>query len=195
MEWKAFVGEDEVIRMNAELAMNRDFTLKDIENLPDGVRAEVIDGQIFYFAAPSEIHQRLLGNLYFRVREYVKMNAGACKVYVAPFAVRLIEDEKNYMEPDMVIICDRDKIKEDGCHGTPDFIIEVISKSTKARDYGLKTMKYREAGVKEYWIVDPIREIVLTYWFEDETLNTIYGINDEIESRLFVGLKINVMEE
>lgn len=195
MAWQAFVGEDEVIRMNVELAIRRDFTMEDIKDLPEGVRAELIDGQIFYFAAPKEIHQRLLGNLYFGIREYVKKNEGTCKVYMAPFAVNLSEDGKNYLEPDMIVVCDKNKIKEDGCYGTPDFVIEIISKSTKARDYGIKTLKYRNSGVKEYWIVDPVREIVLTYWFEDETFNTIYGINDEIESKLFPGLTVNAMKE
>ena len=103
----------------------------------------------------------------YMIKEYVKKNEGTCKVYMAPFAVNLSEDGKNYLEPDMIVVCDKNKIKEDGCYGTPDFVIEIISKSTKARDYGIKTLKYRNSGVKEYWIVDPVREIVLTYWFED----------------------------
>ncbi len=190
----AFVGEEEVMKMNTELANRRDFTVEDIENLPDGVRAELIDGQIFYFASPKEIHQRIGGELFYRIRDYIEKNKGTCKVYYAPFAVKLVEDGKNYLEPDMVVICDKKKIESDGCHGAPDVVIEVISKSTKKRDYGIKMLKYRTAGVKEYWIVDPIREVVMVYWFEDETKNEIYSIYDQIEFHLFPGLKVQILE-
>ena len=195
MEMQAFVGEEKIMKMNAELAMRRDFTVEDIENLPEGVRAELIDGQIFYFAAPKVIHQRLSKIIFMKIANYIEANNGTCEVLYAPVAVRLVEDGKNQLEPDIVVICNADLLELDGCHGAPDWVIEVISKSTKARDYGIKMVKYREAGVKEYWIVDPEREIVLVYWFEDEKLNTIYGFCDEIESRLFPGLKVTLTEK
>lgn len=195
MEMQAFVGEEKVMKMNAEFAMRRDFTVEDIENLPEGVRAELIDGQIFYFATPKVIHQRLSKIIFMKIANYIEANNGTCEVLYAPVAVRLVEDGKNHLEPDIVVICNSDLLELDGCHGAPDWVIEVISKSTKARDYGIKMVKYREAGVKEYWIVDPEREIVLVYWFEDEKLNTIYGFCDEIESRLFPGLKVTLTEK
>ena len=195
MEMQAFVGEEKIMKMNAELAMRRDFTVEDIENLPEGVRAELIDGQIFYFAAPKLVHQSIIGDLYFKIRSYIENNSGRCSVFDSPVSVRLVEDGKNHLEPDIIVICNSDLLELDGCHGAPDWVIEVISKSTKARDYGIKMVKYREAGVKEYWIVDPEREIVLVYWFEDEKLNTIYGFCDEIESRLFPGLKVTLTEK
>ena len=69
----------------------------------------------------------------------------------------------NYLEPDILVVCDENKLSEDGCHGAPDLIVEVASQSTKKRDYGIKLLKYRTAGVKEYWIVDPMRETVMVY--------------------------------
>ena len=195
MEMQAFVGEEKVMKMNAELAMRRDFTVEDIDNLPEGVRAELIDGQIFYFAAPKVIHQDLIGDLYFVIRNYIQSNKGKCKVNFAPVAVKLVEDGKNYLEPDLIVVCDQDKVRGDGCYGAPDMVVEVVSKSTSRRDYGIKMLKYRTAGVKEYWIVDPIRETVMVYWFEDETKNALYGWKEEIESRLFPGLKVTLTEK
>ena len=191
---RTFVGEDEVIKMNAELAARRDFTVEDIENLPDGVRAELIDGQIFYFASPRTIHQRLQMKLVYELYHYVDTNHGKCEVYVDPLSVRLVDDGKNYLEPDIVVICDSDVLEDDGCHGAPDLVIEIVSKSTSKRDYGIKMLKYRTAGVKEYWIVDPIKETVMVFWFEDETQNELYSLYDEIEFHLFPGLKVKLGE-
>lgn len=195
MDVKTLVGEDEVIKMNAEMASKNDFTLTYIENLPENIRAELIDGQIFYLAAPQLIHQELIGDLYFQIRSYIEAQAGNCKIYVAPVSVRLSEDDKNYLEPDIIVICDSTKLKEDGCHGAPDLIIEVASKSTQKRDYGLKMAKYRSAGVKEYWVIDPQRQTIMVYWFENETMNELHGIHDEVEFHLFPGLKVTLADK
>lgn len=120
---QAFVGEDEVMKMNAELAERRDFTVEDIENLPESVRAELIDGQIFFHAAPKLIHQDLAGKLYRKLWDYVDENDGKCRVYFAPVAVKLVEDGRNYLEPDLIVVCDEEKLDEDGCHGAPDLVI------------------------------------------------------------------------
>ena len=189
---RTFVGEEEVMKMNAELAMRRDFTVEDIENLPDGVRAELIDGQIFYFAAPMTVHQKLQAELFYTLLHHVKTNEGKCNVFVAPLAVKLVNDGRNHLEPDIVVICDSDHIQDDGCHGAPDLVIEIVSKSTSKRDYGIKMLKYRTAGVREYWIVDPIKETVMVFWFEDETQNELYSLHDEIEFHLFPGLKVKL---
>lgn len=191
---QAFVGEDEIMKMNAELAVRRDFTVEDIENLPEGVRAELIDGQIFYFASPKTVHQRLLRNLSHKIHSHILENDGKCEMFFAPMAVKLVEDHKNYLEPDIIVVCEPDKIQADGCHGAPDLVIEIVSKSTRKRDYGIKVLKYRTAGVKEYWGVDPVKETVMVWWFEDESKNCLYGMRDEIEFHLFPGLKVQLME-
>lgn len=194
MKILASVGEKEVMEMNAELAERKDFTVEDIKNLPEDVRVELIDGQIFFLACPKVIHQRLLGDLYYEIRNYISEHEGTCKVFVAPVMVCLVEDNKNYLEPDVIVVCDPEKIQEDGCHGAPDLIIEIASKSTSRRDYGIKMLKYRTAGVKEYWIVDPHKETVMVYWFEDEEKNFLYGFEEEIEFHLFPGLTVKLIQ-
>ena len=192
MDMQAFVREEEVMKMNMELAEKRDFTVDFIENLPDGVRAELIDGRVFYFAAPTTKHQRLAGELYFAIRQYISKNRGTCEVFFSPIGVKLAEDNKNHLEPDIIVVCDSDKMKEDGCHGAPDLVIEIAPKSTSRRDYGIKMLKYRTAGVKEYWIVDPVKETVMVFWFEDEEQNYLYSIRDEIEFHIFPDLIVKL---
>lgn len=192
---QAFVGEEEAMKMNAELANRRDFTVEDMEKLPGDVRAELIDGRLFFMATPKAIHQRLLAKLSFELQMHIQKNGGDCEVFFAPFAVRLADENKNHLEPDIMVICDPDKIKEDGCHGAPDLIIEVTSESTGKKDYGIKMLKYRTAGVKEYWIVDPVKNTIMVYWFEDEAQNSLYGLQEEIEFHMFPGLKVKLAEE
>lgn len=89
------------------LAQNRIFTIEDIYNLPEGERAELIDGQIYMMAPPSRRHQEIIGSLYRKIADYIDMKRGACKVYLAPFAVFLNNNNVNYVEPDISIICDK----------------------------------------------------------------------------------------
>ena len=130
------------------------YTVDDIYALPDGERAELIDGQIYYMSPPSRKHQRILGEIYAVIREYIKNNNGSCEVDIAPFAVFLNENDLNYVEPDISVICDRDKLTDKGCAGAPDWIIEIVSPSSRTMDYYKKLFKYRTAGVCEYWIID-----------------------------------------
>ena len=192
---QTFVGEEEVMKMNAELAERDDFTVKDVENLPEGVRAEVIDGRIFYFASPKLIHQRLSREFAWKLINHVKSHGGFCEVLYAPIAVYLAEDGRNHLEPDVIVVCDPKKLEEDGCHGAPDLVIEIVSESTKKRDYGIKMLKYRTAGVREYWIVDPNAETVMVYWFEDEAQNCQYRWSEEITFHLFPELYVKLTED
>ncbi len=184
------VGEDEVMKMNAALAENRDYTAEYLEALPEDVRAEVIDGQIFYFAAPKIVHQRIICELSFSLMRHIKGKHGDCEVLFAPVAVRLDCDNKTSLEPDIIVVCDKDKLNEDACCGAPDLVIEVASKSTRKRDYGLKLKKYRMAGVREYWIVEPDRQTVLVNCFEDEEQTCLYSFEDEITFHLFPELSV-----
>ena len=99
---------------------------------------------------------RVIGN-------YVESNGGKCEVYAAPFAVFLNKDDINYIEPDISIICDLSKLDEKGCHGAPDWIIEIVSPGNKAMDYFTKLFKYRNANVREYWIVDAQSKYIHVY--------------------------------
>lgn len=130
------------------------YTIKDIYALPDRQRAELIDGNIYMMAPPTTRHQRIVGALYTQIYNYLKGNRGKCEVIPSPFAV-FLNDEKNYVEPDISVICDPDKIDDDGCHGAPDWIVEIVSPGSRRMDYMIKLFKYRSAGVREYWIVDP----------------------------------------
>lgn len=170
-------------------------TIDDIYNLPEGERAELINGQIYYMAPPSTAHQRTLSFLHLEIGNHIRNNDGSCEVFPAPFAVFLqAEDEKsntNYLEPDISVICDKDKVNSKGCNGAPDWIIEIVSPSSKSMDYYTKLSLYREAGVREYWIVDPLRQIILVYDMEHGDSPVIHFFNDSIPVRIYPGFSID----
>lgn len=145
----------------------KDYTIADIEALPEGERAELIDGELFRMDAPSWTHQDMLMQIAFEISLYIKKNNGNCKVLPAPFAVYIKKDKYNYVEPDISVICDEGKKSEKGCQGAPDWTIEILSPSSVKMDCERKVKLYREAGVREYWIVDPETETVMVYNFED----------------------------
>lgn len=133
------------------------YTIEDIYALPDGVRAELVDGKIYYMASPGRMHQKISNRLNQSILNYIDSNGGKCEVYAAPFAVFLEKNDTTYFEPDISVICDTSKLDEKGCHGAPDWIIEIVSPGNKAMDYFTKLMKYQAAGVREYWIVDHVK--------------------------------------
>lgn len=167
------------------------YTVDDIYALPDGERAELIDGKIYYMAPPSTRHQRLLNFINTEINIYIRENKGECEVFPAPFAVFLNQDDENYVEPDISVICDKDKITDKGCNGTPDWIIEIVSPGNKPMDYFTKLFKYRTAGVREYWIVDPTKEMVTAYRFEKETMEQ-YSFGEDVPVGIYEGFSINV---
>ena len=114
------------------------YTTEDIFALPEGERAELIDGRLYNMAPPSRIHQEILMELSATLRDYIRKNTGNCKVYPAPFAVFLGEDNKNYVEPDISVICDKNKLTDKGCNGAPDFVIEIVSPGSRKMDYSTK---------------------------------------------------------
>lgn len=169
----------------------KSYTIEDIYALPEGERAELIDGKIYYMAPPSTRHQRLVHFFDREIGNYIQSHEGECEVLPAPFAVFLNKDNKNYVEPDISIICDKDKITDKGCHGAPDWIIEIISPRNKEMDYFKKLFKYQAAGVREYWIVDPTKEIVMVYRFEKETMEE-YSFGEDIPVGIYDGFSIKV---
>ena len=172
-----------------ELAVTH--TIEDIYDLPDGERAELIDGKIYYMAPPSRKHQDIVGELFGTIREYIKSNYGSCKPYMAPFAVFLNADDRNYVEPDISVICDKNKLNDKGCVGAPEWIIEVVSPSSRSIDYTTKLFKYRTAGVREYWIVDPDKNRVMVYTFDVDGMNE-YSFTDNIPVAIYPGFSINL---
>lgn len=167
------------------------YTIDDIYALPDGQRAELIDGKIYYMAPPSRTHQKISGKLHQAIANYIDSKGGECEVYAAPFAVFLNKDDINYVEPDISVICDLHKLDDKGCHGAPDWIIEIISPGNKPMDYFTKLFKYRTAGVREYWIVDPTKEMVMVYRFEKETMEE-YPFGENVPAEIYEDLSIRV---
>ncbi len=151
------------------LAQAKIYTEEDYYNLPENVRAELIEGNLIYNqAAPSRIHQTILGELHTVINNYIKSKDDSCRVYPTPFAVRLGEDRKTVVEPDISVICDKDKLTDRGCTGAPDWIIEIVSPGNSSHDYILKLNLYANAGVREYWIVGPYRKRIFVYRLEQE---------------------------
>ena len=172
------------------LPKSNNYTVEDIYALPDGQRAELIDGQIYDMAPPSYLHQKLVMELSATIRDYIKSHGGPREVLPAPFAVFLNQDDHNYVEPDISVICDPNRINDRGCNGAPDFIIEIVSPSSQRMDYLTKLFKYRTAGVREYWIVNPMKETVQTYLFGDIEDFNQYSFDDEIPVGIYDDWKI-----
>lgn len=178
------------MKMDA-LRKEEHYTIDDIYALPEGKRAELIDGKIYYMAPPNTRHQRISGFLHNQIYNYIKNNNGKCEVLAAPFAVFLNDDDINYVEPDISVICDLSKLDEKGCHGSPDWIIEIVSPSSKPRDYMTKLFKYRTAGVREYWIIDPDKQIIMTYGFEKDIVEQ-YNFGEDVPAGIYEGFCINI---
>ena len=170
------------------------YTIDDIYALPDGERAELINGQIYYMAPPSRKHQDLSMELSGTIREYIRSHKGSCKVYAAPFAVYLDETSDTYVEPDISVICDKNKLDDRGCKGAPDWIIEIVSPSSKQLDYLVKLLKYQSTGVREYWIVDPRRKTVTVNYFGKNLLNIQYSFDSIIKVNIYEDLYIDFSE-
>ena len=178
------------------LAQIKLYTEEDYYNLPENVRAELIDGHLIYNqAAPSRIHQTILGELYLVIGQYIKSKGGSCKVYPAPFAVKLKEDRNTIVEPDISIICDHNKLTEKGCVGAPDWIIEIVSPSTSSQDYVRKLNLYMDAEVREYWIVDPSKSSIFVYYLEKKNFKAdAYTFHDKIKVNIYEELYIDFSE-
>lgn len=147
-----------------------EYTLEDYYALPDERRVELIDGVIYDMSAPTFVHQHILGDAYMAIRNYIDSKGGGCLPMMAPVDVRLDCDNRTMVQPDVLILCDKSQIRRWGIDGAPDFCLEIISESTSKKDYIKKLQKYTDAGVKEYWIIDPYRKVLLTYNWKDDYL-------------------------
>lgn len=172
-------------------------TVDDYYALPADTRAELIDGVIFNMSAPSIWHQNVVGNMFVNIASYIKSNKGPCKAIISPVDVQLDMDDKTMLEPDLVIVCDPDKITDRCIYGAPDFILEVTSKSTRSRDFMLKLNKYKNAGVREYWIIDEKSQAVYVYSNlndAEEFLMKSYSFTDTIPVSIYEDLNIDMNE-
>lgn len=160
------------------------YTIDDIYSLPDGKHAELLDGQIYYMAPPSTKHQRISGQVHAEIFQYIKSKGGQCEVFTAPFAVFLNGDNKNYVEPDISVICEKSKLTDKGCNGAPDWVIEIVSPSSRQMDYYRKLFKYRTAGVREYWVIDPEKQMITVYDFENDNMGE-YSFYDKVNVGIY----------
>lgn len=136
-------------------------------------RIEIMDGQLIMMAPPSRLHQEISGEIFAQLHNF--LDGKKCRVYAAPFAVRLFEendsipeDIQTVFEPDISVVCDMSKLDEHGCKGAPDMVVEILSPSTAKRDLFFKMWQYRRSGVKEYWVVSPNEKNVAVYTLDDD---------------------------
>ena len=174
-----------------------EYTIKDYQNLPEDMRAELIDGTLTFSEAPDFTHQELVAELIFEFKLNIRKKGGACRILSSPLDVQLDCDDKTMVQPDIVLVCREDRITRKGIYGAPDFCIEVVSDSSRKKDYGIKVQKYMNAGVREYWIIDIKRQKIVCYWFEGKDAPDIamYTFQDLVPVRIYEGsLKINFPE-
>jgi Uma2 family endonuclease len=160
---------------------------------PEGERVEIIDGTLYAMTpAPSRVHQEILGRLFNWFSNY--LNGKSCKVYIAPFDVRLPkgseadEETDTVVQPDLSVICDSTKLDDRGCKGAPDLVIEVISPGSLKHDLTVKKRLYERTGVREYWMVYPLERVILIYKLDGETGRYDDGEAYDKQTRAPVGI-------
>ena len=166
------------------------YTIEDRNALPEDHPSELIDGVIYNMASPALRHQSISGAIYRQLWNYVDSQGGDCIPFIAPTDVRLDRDERTMVVPDVFVICQPDDDRMDNdkyINGAPDLIIEVLSPSTRRKDMFTKLHKYEEAGVREYWIVDPNKEKVIVYIFGEESDVSLYGFDSEVPVGIYQG--------
>lgn len=167
------------------------YTAGDYWNTPEGQRSELINGVFYVQAAPGRAHQDAVSFLHAAIYNHIQANDGACRVYPAPFAVQLSDDNATIVEPDISVICDPNKLNDRGCKGAPDWIIEIVSPTSKGMDYYTKPSLYHAAGVREYWIVDPIKKVVIIYHMAHDDGPAIYPLTEKVNAHIYDNLTID----
>ena len=164
-----------------------EYTLEDYLAIPDERRVELIDGVIYDMSSPLGHHQIIAGQIYFHLVSYISGKGGPCIPFIAPIDVQLDCDDKTIVQPDVLILCDRSKYTPQRIVGAPDFVVEVLSKSSREKDMFLKLNKYRAAGVREYWMVDPDKKTVIAYHFENDDDLSVYTFRDKVPVGIYGG--------
>lgn len=166
---------------NSAAAVEAPYTIRDYFDLPDDQRVELIDGVFYDMASPASIHQSILGHLHGQLYPCAE-NHPECELFLSPSDVRLDNDDYTVVQPDLYIICGRDaeERRQRMVSGAPDFIVEILSPSNREHDLYRKLSKYRFAGVREYWVVDPEKLEVLVHDLEHDELPKTYSFTDTI---------------
>ena len=171
------------------------YTLSDYLALPSDQRVELIDGYIYDMGAPTSYHQLMAGEIFAEIRDFIKKKKGTCVPFMAPTDVQLDCDNRTMVEPDVMIVCDRSKITGKRVIGAPDFVAELLSPSTRHKDILIKSFKFQNAGVKEYWMVDQKEHKVMVYDFREEVTIKIYTFEDKIPVSIYNGELVIDMKE
>ncbi len=167
-------------------------TLEQYEALPEDRRVEIFEDMIYDMASPSQIHQTLSMELSNIIYNYIKNKKGLCQVFCAPFDVKLSDKPLTIIQPDIMVICDKDKLDGKRCNGAPDFIIEIVSPTNPSDDYIRKLYYYKNYGVREYWIVDPRHQKVIVYCLDQTDFKMeIYTFRDNIKVNISDDLYID----
>ena len=173
-----------------------DYTTDDLDKIPDDVRVELIDGVIYDLASPTSMHQTIIGTVFTIMNMYSISHGRGCMPYISPLDTKFDRGKKTKVQPDLMVVCGADETKRDDDHEpetqAPDFIMEVLSPSSRKVDMLIKLNKYFKVGVREYWIVDPKEESVMVYDFENNEINVRYSFEDEVPVAISGGdLKID----
>lgn len=166
-------------------------TLEQYEALPEDKRIEIFDGIVYDMTSPSQIHQAISMQLSTVINNYILRKKGSCSIFSAPFDVKLSDDPLVIVQPDLMVICDKNKLDEKRCNGAPDFIIEIVSPGNPADDYIRKLYYYKNYGVREYWIVDPKRKTITVNYFERNIVSIQYPFDSTIKVNIYDDLFIN----
>lgn len=164
-----------------------EYTVADYFEIPDEIRVELIDGVIYDMAAPAFDHQKIAGEIYRQIANYIIDNNGQCEAGMSPIDVQLDCDDKTMVQPDVLILCSNEKIQKGRVFGAPDFVLEVISPSTKRKDYFKKLEKYENAGVREYWILDPYKKQLLVFFFEGDIYAEMHDLTQPVPVHIYEG--------
>lgn len=156
------------------------FTIEDLDYIPEDKRMELIDGVLYEMSAPHLDHQRILGNVFIQISECIRKCDRDCEVFFAPADVQVDMSKYTMVQPDLFIICDKDKLRGHGIYGAPDFVMEVLSHSTMKKDMTVKLNKYWNSGVREYWMIDRKNRKIIVYDFEHGDLNHQYDFDDTV---------------
>lgn len=174
---------------NILISVNEDYS-----DIPISKETHCLGLVVDKISSPPDLSKQLTHFLEREIENYIRRKKGECKVYADPFAVFLNKDDHNYIEPDISVICDKNKLDDRGCNGSPDWVIEITSPSDPQRDYGIKLFKYRTAGVREYWIINPQKNTVTVFDFEQEKFSNQYSFDDEIPVCIYPDLIIRITD-
>lgn len=172
-----------------------EYTREDYYALPEQCRVELIDGVIYNMSAPSYIHQVIAFQMAVQLDTWIKKKKGSCMVFVSPADVQLDQDDGTMVQPDLFVVCDRRKIQKKVLYGAPDFVVEILSPANAEKEQMIKYHKYRNAGVREYWVVDPREKRIKVHNFDREDKQEVRTFEDKVPVHIFNGgLEIDFAE-